>query len=117
MSGDGNLNSIYERFAQVTKQTRDLVENVEQLQGQITKLMETNAELSIENEHLRTMLKKMHQQKHDDDHLSGSRENLKKLYQQGFHVCSEYFGKRLEANESCTFCLDTIFGHEQSTIN
>ena len=28
-------------------------------------------------------------------------------------VCSEYYGKRLEPNESCTFCLDAIFGHEQ----
>lgn len=117
MSEHGNSENIYDRFAQVTKQTHDLVANVEQLQAQVTELMETNAELSIENDHLRTMLKKMNQSKHGEDHLSGSRENLKKLYQQGFHVCSEYFGKRLEENESCTFCLDTIFGHEQSKIN
>ena len=117
MSEHGNSENIYDRFAQVTKQTHDLVANVEQLQAQVTELMETNAELSIENDHLRTMLKKMNQSKHGEDHLSGSRENLKKLYQQGFHVCSEYFGKQLEENESCTFCLDTIFGHEQSTIN
>lgn len=89
---------------------------MEQLQAQVTALMETNAELSIENDHLRTILKKLQQQQHSEDHLSGSRENLKQLYQQGFHVCSEYFGKRLEPNESCTFCLDTIFGHEQPTM-
>ena len=66
MSEHSNPSNIYDRFAQVTKQTHDLVANMEQLQAQVTELMETNAELSIENDHLRTMLKKMHQQKHDD---------------------------------------------------
>ncbi|MEY8441726.1 DNA replication initiation control protein YabA [Lactobacillaceae bacterium 24-114] len=99
---------IYDRFAQVTKQTHDLVANMEKLQAQITELMEKNAELSIENDHLRSLLKKSgHQQQ--GNHLSGSRENLKKLYQQGFHVCSEYFGERLSKNESCAFCDRILF--------
>ena len=105
-------NNIYDRFAQVTKQTRELVASMEQLQAQVTQVMEKNAELSIENDHLRTLLKKQHQAP-NPDHLSGSREKLKRLSQQGFHVCSEYFGKRLDPNESCTFCIDAIFGHEE----
>ena len=59
MSEHSNPSNIYDRFAQVTKQTHDLVANMEQLQAQVTELMETNAELSIENDHLRTMLKKI----------------------------------------------------------
>ena len=31
-----------------------------------------------------------------------ARENLDKLYQEGFHVCHIYFGEQLE--ESCLFC-------------
>lgn len=112
MSEQHNSSNIYERFAQVMKQTQDLVDNMEQLQSQITEILEKNVELSIENEHLRQAVKKGKSQ-HDDNQLSGSRQNLKELYQQGFHVCSEYYGKRLEPNESCTFCLDAIFGHEQ----
>ena len=45
MSEHGNPSNIYDRFAQVTKQTHDLVANMEQLQAQVTELMETNAEL------------------------------------------------------------------------
>lgn len=107
--------NIYERFAQVTKQTRELVDNLEQLQTQITKILEENIELSIENEHLRQAIKKT-KPHHSDEHLLGSRQNLKELYQQGFHVCSEYYGKRLEPHESCTFCLDAIFGHDQQQV-
>ncbi|WP_076460815.1 DNA replication initiation control protein YabA [Limosilactobacillus caccae] len=112
MSEQHNSSNIYERFAQVTKQMKDLVDNMEQLQVQITEILEKNVELSIENEHLRQVIKQ-NQPRHSDDQLSGSRQNLKELYQQGFHVCSEYYGKRLAPNESCTFCLDAIFGHEQ----
>ena len=112
MSEQHNSRNIYERFAQVMQQTRDLVSKMEQLQDQITAILEENVELSIENDHLRQVVKKQ-QPKHNDNHLSGSRQNLKELYQQGFHVCSDYYGKRLAPNESCTFCLDAIFGHDQ----
>lgn len=103
--------NIYDRFAQVTKQTRDLSNNLAQLQEQITVILEQNVELSIENEHLRQVIKKM-KGSQEDSRLSGSRQNLKELYQQGFHVCSEYFGKRLAPGESCAFCTDVIFGHD-----
>jgi regulator of replication initiation timing len=103
--------NIYDRFAQVTRQTHDLVDSMEQLQAQVTELLEQNAELSIENDHLRRVIKKMKDQ-HGESKLSGSRQNLKELYQQGFHVCSEYFGKRLAPGESCAFCTDVIFGHD-----
>ena len=43
MSEHSNPSNIYDRFAQVTKQTHDLVANMEQLQAQMTELMETNA--------------------------------------------------------------------------
>ncbi|WP_373842103.1 DNA replication initiation control protein YabA [Limosilactobacillus sp.] len=103
--------NIYDRFAQVTKQTRELVANMEQLQNQITSVLEQNVELSIENDHLRKVIKKMKDQ-NGEPQLSGSRQNLKELYQQGFHVCNEYFGKRLAPGESCAFCTDVIFGHD-----
>lgn len=103
--------NIYDRFAQVMKRTRELVANMEQLQAQITEVLEQNAELSIENDHLRKAIKKMKDQS-GEAKLSGSRQNLKELYQQGFHVCSEYFGKRLAPGESCAFCTDVIFGHD-----
>lgn len=103
--------NIYDRFAQVIKQSRELGSNIEQLQEQLTVILEQNVELSIENDHLREVIKKM-KGSHGDSQLSGSRQNLKELYQQGFHVCSEYFGKRLAPGESCAFCTDVIFGHD-----
>ncbi|GGI64050.1 DNA replication initiation control protein YabA [Limosilactobacillus caviae] len=115
MSEEYNSDNLYEQFAQVMGQTQDLVKKMEQLQAKIIAISEENVELSIENKHLRQVIKENRPQRNKDQ-LSVSRQNLKELYQQGFHVCSEYYGKRLEPNESCTFCLDAIFGHDQGMM-
>ena len=105
-----NKREIYDHFAELEKQTQALVDSMEVLQNQINAVLEENAELSIENDHLHQVLKEERgRQKDGSSHLTPSRQNLQKLYTQGFHVCNEYYGKRLEDNESCTFCLETIF--------
>lgn len=100
---------IYDQFVRVTKQTKDLVSNMELLSDRLTKVLAENARLTIENEHLQAVLKQKHQKKREEG-LSESRKMLKKLYQEGFHVCNDMYGKRLADNESCTFCLDAIYG-------
>lgn len=109
MSESLDKSRIYDHFEQVTRQTKDLLARMEQLQLQMTEVLEENAELSIENEHLHQIIAENHEAA-DSNELSTSRQNLQKLYEQGFHVCNEYYGKRLEHHESCTFCLDAIFG-------
>lgn len=107
--------NLLDLLGKVNDNARLLADSIDELQGAVTSLQEENAELTIENEKLREMLKKVAPEKNKET-LTKSRENLKQLYQQGFHVCNEYFGKRLEQNESCTFCLDAIFGrHTQPT--
>lgn len=110
---------IYDHFAELEKQTQALVDSMDVLQNQINAVLEENAELSIENERLHQVLEEQRsKQAGDGTHLTPSRQNLQKLYKQGFHVCNEYYGKRLEDNESCTFCLETIFrdqAQDQST--
>lgn len=104
-----NKREIYDHFAELEKQTQALVDSMDVLQNQINAVLEENAELSIENEHLHQVLKEKRGNQTSGTHLTPSRQNLQKLYKQGFHVCNEYYGKRLEDHESCTFCLETIF--------
>ena len=42
--------------------------------------------------------------------LSKSRLNLEKLYEQGFHVCKDFYGSRRENQEECVFCSSMIYG-------
>lgn len=107
--------NLFDLLSKSVSDAKTLTDSIQSLQSAVTSLQEENAELTIENEKLREMLKKVAPSSSGEP-LTKSRENLKKLYQQGFHVCNEYFGKRLAPNESCTFCLDAIFGrHTQPT--
>ena len=103
--------NLYDRLNVITQQTKALVENMEILQEHMNSVLKENAELTIENNHLREMMAQ--QNFKADEGLSDSRKNLQKLYQEGFHVCNEYYGKRLEDDESCTFCLDVIFNDQR----
>lgn len=108
-------NNLFDLLNQVKANADALNNSIGDLQNAVTGLQEENAELAIENEKLRAMLKQVAPNQGEEP-LTKSRENLKELYQQGFHVCNEYFGKHLAKNESCTFCLDAIFGrHDQPT--
>ncbi|KRM64692.1 hypothetical protein FC35_GL001280 [Limosilactobacillus coleohominis DSM 14060] len=100
---------IYEQFARLSQQTKDLMESIEILSDRMTKVLAENARLTIENEHLHEVIADKHVQKQEEG-LSESRKMLQKLYQEGFHVCNDMYGKRLEPDESCTFCLDAIYG-------
>lgn len=103
--------SIYNQFDAVTTQTQALLQSVNALSDQVSKLLAENVKLTIENEQLRTQL--TGKKKSADSGLSDSRKMLKRLYQEGFHVCSAMYGQRLDKNESCTFCLDAIYGHHE----
>ena len=39
-----------------------------------------------------------------------SQINLENIYNQGFHICNLYYGKRRENDENCMFCTEILFG-------
>ncbi|KRN44824.1 DNA replication initiation control protein YabA [Limosilactobacillus ingluviei] len=112
MADHFDMSDIYEQFAAVTRQTKDLVDSMEVLSEKLSLVLAENAKLAIENDHLHEVINKQHRKKQEEG-LSDSRKMLQKLYQEGFHVCNDMYGKRLEDHESCTFCLDAIYGRHQ----
>lgn len=109
MPNTGNKMNIYDQFNKVSQQTHELMASLSVLSEQLTHLLADNARLAIENEHLRDVITDQ-KKKQTKKGLSDSRKILQRLYQEGFHVCSDMYGKRLGPHESCTFCLDAIYG-------
>lgn len=54
-------NEIYDQFARLTQQTKDLVDSVEVLSDRMTKVLAENARLTIENEHLQSVIAQSHE--------------------------------------------------------
>ena len=99
---------------------RDLYDSfgeMDKLRADMTTVLEKNAELVIENEHLREHMveieNELPKKAASTTTLSKSRQNLEKLYDEGFHVCNQFYGKRRDDDESCVFCLEVIYGERE----
>ncbi|GAW99818.1 DNA replication initiation control protein YabA [Secundilactobacillus mixtipabuli] len=104
---------VYEELKDLQAEMVKMISKFEQVQDEVTQTLEQNAELKIENQHLREVLRSEHNESLNNSaepQLSKSRQNLEKLYEEGFHVCNFEYGKRRENNEPCAFCLDVIYG-------
>ena len=106
--------ALYDGLSQLQLELQAAADQVQHLQQQIASVIEHDAEVEIENQHLREHLQEL--QKNAEDRSSGAVElsksklNLENLYEEGFHVCPTYYGQRRINDEPCLFCQDIIYG-------
>lgn len=91
-------------------QFKQMVTKIDEVREQMNAVLEENSELKIENEHLRNLLENSNKKSEGVQGLSKSKKLLEKLYNEGFHVCNESYGKRRLRHESCIFCTQIIYG-------
>lgn len=108
MNDDQQRNSIYDHLAHLGNNLSEMTNELAALKAQLNTVLAQNAELTIENKHLQEAIKKLRDQR-GEQQLSTGRRTLNELYHQGFHVCRKHFGERLAPNESCIFCDEAIF--------
>ncbi|MCI0130069.1 MULTISPECIES: initiation control protein YabA [Enterococcaceae] len=104
---------LYDELVNVERQLETMLFQVKEMKPIVDNLVEENLNLKLENQHLHDKLDKLEKQEIVDDgrqELSKSRLNLEKLYEQGFHVCKDFYGSRRENQEECVFCSSMIYG-------
>lgn len=112
-----NNRKLYDDFSELEKQANRSVEQINKIKEKLMNVIERNAELEIENQHLRDRLEELEQQKQSTGNgLSKSRKNLEKLYEEGFHVCNvdNMYGTRRLNDEPCVFCQNIIYGERHA---
>ncbi|MDO5457504.1 MAG: DNA replication initiation control protein YabA [Atopococcus tabaci] len=111
-----NLNQaeIYDQFLRLEKEAEQTLSQIQNLRKQFERVVEENNNLSIENKNLRDRLTDIENQnksvENERPEMSRSRQNLEKLYEDGFHVCNMFYGSRRVEDEPCAFCLEVIYG-------
>ncbi|GBG95518.1 DNA replication initiation control protein YabA [Ligilactobacillus salitolerans] len=105
---------LYDNLEHLGTTADQLRQMIGETQQSMAELIERNAELEIENQHLREHLRELEDKStaKNTTSLSKSRQNLEKLYEEGFHVCNvdNMYGSRRVNDEPCVFCQDVIYG-------
>jgi regulator of replication initiation timing len=112
---------IFVKMASIEERIGDLYREIGELKDVIVVLMEENAQLLVENQHLRNRLdkkpaspppkqKETHKQETAKKKVVGEGyDNLARLYAEGFHICNVHFGS-LRKEGDCLFCLSFLSG-------
>lgn len=108
-------NDLFDVFLGVSRQAEDLATQLSAVKEEITSVLEQNAELRMENQHLREHVEELTARDNGNQGrkaagMTKSKQNLEKIYGEGYHVCSKFYGQHLAAGESCAFCLDILYG-------
>ena len=90
--------SIAERLA-------TLEATLAQLHTEFIEIAATVEQLEAENERLRAQLSP--EALSEAQGLGGGQQALAKLYEEGFHICPEYYG-RLHDENGCLFCQEVL---------
>ena len=67
-----------------------------------------NTALRLENDKLRERLGEVEKTSSAKSQHHG-RENLQRIYNDGFHICTYSYGQRRENDEECMFCDELLF--------
>ncbi|CAM5778024.1 MULTISPECIES: DNA replication initiation control protein YabA [Brevibacillus] len=114
---------IFVKMASIEERIGDLYQEIGELKDVIVVLMEENAQLLVENQHLRNRLdkkttkpapkqKRSEQVKTEEAKkkvVGEGYDNLARLYAEGFHICNVHFGS-LRKEGDCLFCLSFLSG-------
>lgn len=121
---------IFLKISSVEERIGELYQEMGELKNVIVALMEENAQLLVENEHLRNRLdskaakpllketKQQHKQVQSKTTPSKKKvvgegyDNLARLYAEGFHICNVHYGS-IRQEGDCLFCLSFLSGAAQ----
>lgn len=105
-------------FQRLSAEADNLAHDLAKFRQELNHVLEQNAELVIENKHLRGHLNDLAPQSapgSQKEEMLPSRRNLEKLYDAGYHICNMMYGARRENNEPCAFCTAIIYGSGNRT--
>ncbi|TWS94088.1 MULTISPECIES: DNA replication initiation control protein YabA [unclassified Streptococcus] len=80
--------------------------DVEAMKKQVQALVEENARLRLENTKLRQYFEEVEKGKTRTS--KETRDTLLGIYQDGFHVCKDFYGQRRDNDGDCLWCDEQL---------
>ncbi len=100
-----DLFDVFDGFSQNLMVT---LAEIEAIKKQVQDLVEENTQLRLENNKLRERLTQVSEQ-HAEKIQPQVKHHLDTIYEDGFHICTDFYGQRRENDEQCAFCLELLY--------
>lgn len=104
-----NKRDLFSSLNEIERHLQSLLVQVSDMKAELTDVVEN---LEIENKHVRDRLQELEEANNENAPATRrSGKALEKLYHDGYHVCQERYGAKLDSqNDECMFCLNVIDG-------
>ena len=86
---------LYDKFEELSQNLMSMLAEVEAIKANFSGIFEENTALKLE----KTGTK-----------MSHGKVNLEAIYDDGFHICPDFYGQRRDNNEACGFCAELLYG-------
>lgn len=83
---------------------------VDAIRKTLQEVVAENTDLQLENIKLRERLAEIaaNELAHSHKVHNTGRTNLEKIYDDGFHICTYFYGQRRDNDEACAFCDELL---------
>ena len=102
-----NKKELFDALDEFSQNLLVTLAEVEAIKKNLKGVVEENVALRLENDKLRERLGQVEYT--TTPKTKRNRDNLRKLYEDGFHVCTDFYGQRRENDAECMFCDELLF--------
>ena len=97
------------QFEELSQNLMSMLAEVEAIKANFSGILDENTALKLENDKLREHLSQVVQEE-TGTKMSHGKVNLEAIYDDGFHICPDFYGQRRDNNEACGFCAELLYG-------
>lgn len=102
-----NKKELFDALDDFSQQLLATLADVEAIKKNLKSVVEENTALRLENDKLRERLSE--EEETAPTKTKHVRENVGRIYDDGFHVCRDFYGQRREKDAECMFCDELLF--------
>ena len=102
-----NKKELFDALDDFSQQLLATLADVEAIKKNLKSVVEENTALRLENDKLRERLSE--EEETAPTKTKHVRENVSRIYDDGFQVCRDFYGQRREQDAECMFCDELLF--------
>lgn len=99
---------LFDAFDEFSQNLMVTLADIESIKKQVQDLVEEHTQLRLENNKLRERLSQMTEPISEKNKHQG-KQHLENIYNDGFHICTDFYGQRRENDEGCVFCNELLY--------